>query len=253
MKIAVVTIAYSSSACASSVLETLPANHHTDRVSSLPAFQISRPYGGVQAYRSKSRSHLLLLRIQPRREQKLERRHARSLRCTCRCSDHRQRRRRVRFRRPRQTRRKAVACRDRYIVSCAGFHQRLNQRQPSVGYSCFAINPIAIEKLGCFDENIFPRLLRRPGLRAQGGSRGAARRELSRHKCLTHAGSNTVLSDSSLGRQNAAHSQTQSRILPPEMGWRWRIMKSTTTRSTIHGSITILLRAAGRAPYGPIL
>lgn len=51
---------------------------------------------------------------------------------------------------------KALRCRDRYIITCAGFDLRCNWPVLSLGYSCFAINPIAIEKLGCFDENIFP-------------------------------------------------------------------------------------------------
>jgi GT2 family glycosyltransferase len=52
--------------------------------------------------------------------------------------------------------RKAVENRDRYIISCAGFHRRFNRRLPSHGYSCFAINPVALERIGCFDENFFP-------------------------------------------------------------------------------------------------
>jgi hypothetical protein len=50
--------------------------------------------------------------------------------------------------------------RDRYIVSCAGPHGRYGQRMPSHGFSCFAINPIALGVIGCFDENIFPRTAR---------------------------------------------------------------------------------------------
>jgi len=97
---------------------------------------------------------------------------------------------------------KAAAFRDRYIISCAGFHQRLNRRQPSVGYSCFAINPIAIEKLGCFDENIFPAYCE-----DQDYARRARLSGLHEENCpdtnLTHAGSNSVLFDNVLGRQNA--------------------------------------------------
>jgi GT2 family glycosyltransferase len=97
---------------------------------------------------------------------------------------------------------KAIACRDRYIVSCAGFHLRLNQRIPSVGYSCFAINPISVEELGCFDENIFPAYCE-----DQDYARRAALAGLHEENCpdtmLTHAGSNSVLSDPALGRQNA--------------------------------------------------
>src|SRR5205085_1350846 len=51
---------------------------------------------------------------------------------------------------------KAMRCRERYIVSCAGPHQRLGRFLPSHGYSFFAVNPIAIETIGCFDENFFP-------------------------------------------------------------------------------------------------
>jgi len=97
---------------------------------------------------------------------------------------------------------KAAACRDRYIISCAGFHQRLKQRQPSVGYACFAINPIAVEKLGCFDENIFPAYCE-----DQDYARRAKLSALHEENCpdtnLTHAGSNSVLSDTFLSRQNA--------------------------------------------------
>ena len=96
---------------------------------------------------------------------------------------------------------KAVACRDRYIVSCAGFHQRFNRNMPSVGYSCFAINPVAIEKLGCFDENIFPAYCE-----DQDYARRAHLSGLNEENCpdtkLTHLGSNSVLSDPALGRQN---------------------------------------------------
>jgi GT2 family glycosyltransferase len=97
---------------------------------------------------------------------------------------------------------KAVSCRDRYIISCAGFHQRFNRRMPSVGYSCFAINPIAIEKLGCFDENIFPAYCEDQDYARRAGLSG-----LHEENCpdtmLIHLGSNSVLSDHALGRQNA--------------------------------------------------
>ncbi|MDQ3896452.1 MAG: hypothetical protein M3326_04215 [Actinomycetota bacterium] len=50
----------------------------------------------------------------------------------------------------------AAAHRDRYVVSCAGVDRRLNRRLPSLGYACIAINPVAFDVLGCFDENFFP-------------------------------------------------------------------------------------------------
>jgi GT2 family glycosyltransferase len=43
-----------------------------------------------------------------------------------------------------------------YIITCAGYHHRLDRILPSHGYSCFAINPVALQRIGCFDENFFP-------------------------------------------------------------------------------------------------
>ncbi len=51
---------------------------------------------------------------------------------------------------------KAVQCRGNYMVSVAGYHDYLEEHRVSHGYSCFAMNPIALEKIGCFDENLFP-------------------------------------------------------------------------------------------------
>jgi GT2 family glycosyltransferase len=97
---------------------------------------------------------------------------------------------------------RALDCRDRYIISCAGFHERFNRRQPSLGYSCFAINPIAIEKLGCFDENIFPAYCEDQDYSRRAGLAGL-HEENCQDTLVSHAGSNSVLSDPALGRQNA--------------------------------------------------
>ncbi len=96
----------------------------------------------------------------------------------------------------------ALACRDRYIVTCAGFHAEFNLPLPSIGYSCFALNPIAIETLGCFDENIFPAYCQ-----DQDYARRADLAGLHEGNCpdtqLSHVGGNSVLSNPALGRQNA--------------------------------------------------
>lgn len=49
----------------------------------------------------------------------------------------------------------AMANRDRYAVFCAGWHED-GYEVDSHGMACFAINPIAIGKVGMFDENFFP-------------------------------------------------------------------------------------------------
>ncbi len=42
-----------------------------------------------------------------------------------------------------------------YAVHCQGWQERLG-KMGSIGWSCFAINPLALKRVGCFDENIFP-------------------------------------------------------------------------------------------------
>jgi len=52
--------------------------------------------------------------------------------------------------------RKSVESSGNYMVSAAGWHEKCNEWRPSQGYSCFALNPIAWEKIGAFDENFWP-------------------------------------------------------------------------------------------------
>jgi GT2 family glycosyltransferase len=98
--------------------------------------------------------------------------------------------------------RAAVAQRDRYIVSCSGLHGRLGRRMPSHGYSCFAINPVAIERLGCFDENFFPAYCE-----DQDYSRRASLAGLNEANCANtnvfHGGSTAIFSDTSVMKANA--------------------------------------------------
>lgn len=49
----------------------------------------------------------------------------------------------------------AITHRNQYVITCAGWHLHHQKRQ-SIGYSCFAINPIALDIVGMFDQNIFP-------------------------------------------------------------------------------------------------
>src|SRR5271155_5564454 len=201
MKIAVVTVAYSSSACASSVIDTASANHHTiechlflhsrypeltescNRVAQDSAV-VYYPYGCNRGV-SKSWNEGMLAS------------YARQADVVIIANDD------IGFTAGdiEKLAERAAACRDRYIISCAGFHQRFNRRQPSVGYSCFAINPIAIEKLGCFDENIFPAYCEDQDFARRAGLSGLHEENCPDTK-LVHLGSNTVLSDPVLGRQN---------------------------------------------------
>jgi GT2 family glycosyltransferase len=89
-----------------------------------------------------------------------------------------------------------------YIVSCAGYHGRLQARLPSHGYSCFAINPVALEALGCFDENFFPAYCEDQDYAYRARLAG-----LHEENCpgtaVLHHGSSTIYADAELYRQNA--------------------------------------------------
>lgn len=102
--------------------------------------------------------------------------------------------------------RKAIACRDNYMVSCAGFHVECNEWRPSQGYSCFALNPIALEKIGCFDQNLFPAYLEDID-----HHRRATMLGLVEENCpdtnVTHLGSMTIKADFTLSWFNK-HTQT---------------------------------------------
>lgn len=97
---------------------------------------------------------------------------------------------------------RAVACRGSYIVSCAGMHLRFGRRLPSVGYSCFAINPIALETLGCFDENIFPAYCEDQDYAYRAQLAGLQEENCANTE-LTHAGSSSIRSNALLLAQNA--------------------------------------------------
>jgi GT2 family glycosyltransferase len=98
---------------------------------------------------------------------------------------------------------KAAAHRDRYIVSCAGYHELYGRRLPSHGYSCFAVNPIALEVLGCFDENFYPAYCE-----DQDYARRAALSGLTEENCadteVVHGGSSAIFASEELRQQNAS-------------------------------------------------
>lgn len=50
----------------------------------------------------------------------------------------------------------AAANPERFMVYCAGYHTGYDQPVESHSFSCFAWNRIAMDVIGCFDENFFP-------------------------------------------------------------------------------------------------
>ena len=91
--------------------------------------------------------------------------------------------------------------RDRYIISCAGWHLLYRRMLPSHGYACFAINPIALEVIGCFDENFFPAYCE-----DQDYARRAHLAGLAEENCadtaIVHEGSASIRRDQALANDN---------------------------------------------------
>jgi|SRR6266511_1216919 len=96
---------------------------------------------------------------------------------------------------------KALQSRESYIVTCAGFNLRYNQHFPSLGYACFAINPIALEKIGCFDENFFPAYCEDVDYKYRARLAGLMKGNCA-DTMVYHGGSSTIFSDPDLRQQN---------------------------------------------------
>jgi GT2 family glycosyltransferase len=143
---------------------------------------------------------------------------------------------------------RAVAHRESYIVSCAGTHLGFQRRVPSMGYSCFAINPVALQKLGAFDENIFPAYCEDQDYAYRARLAG-----LQEENCadtqLTHVGSASVRSDPILFRQNLV---TQARnALYYQQKWGGSAGSETFLSPFNNPRLSIYISPARRGhPYG---
>lgn len=95
----------------------------------------------------------------------------------------------------------AVDNRGRFITVCGGYHERNKEDVGSHGYSCFALNPIALEVIGCFDENLFPAYFEDCDY-----GRRAALAGLEEAVCegtsVSHVGSGTIYRDPVLNARN---------------------------------------------------
>jgi GT2 family glycosyltransferase len=96
---------------------------------------------------------------------------------------------------------KAARHADRYIVSCAGYHGRFGRTIPSHGYACFAINPIALRRLGCFDENFFPAYCEDQDYAYRASLAGLCEENCA-DTMVYHLGSAAIFSDAVLRQQN---------------------------------------------------
>lgn len=95
----------------------------------------------------------------------------------------------------------AMEHRGSFIVVCGGYHERNDEPVPSHGYSCFVLQPIALEVIGCFDENLFPAYFEDCDY-----GRRARLAGLEQSVCpgtsVAHVGSGTIYRDPELNRRN---------------------------------------------------
>jgi GT2 family glycosyltransferase len=101
----------------------------------------------------------------------------------------------------------AATHRDNYIVSVAGFHLGYNKKVVTHGYSCYALNPITIDTICCFDENIFPIYLEDVDHHRRATLGGLVETNCA-DTMVYHGGSSAINKDQLLARQNIT---TQSR------------------------------------------
>jgi len=92
--------------------------------------------------------------------------------------------------------------RNHYMISCAGWHDGFDKAFPSQGHSCFVLNPIALERVGFFDENLFPAYMEDCDYSRRAGLAGM-HEENCADTMVHHYGSATIQNDPVISKQNA--------------------------------------------------
>lgn len=96
---------------------------------------------------------------------------------------------------------RAIEKRDNYMISCSGFNKAHGKVIPSLGYSCFALNPIAYERIGMFDQNIFPIYTEDQDHHRRAHLMSMVEENCADTECY-HGGSGAINKDPMLARQN---------------------------------------------------
>lgn len=102
----------------------------------------------------------------------------------------------------------ATSHRDNYIVSVAGHHLGYKKDVVTHGYSCYALNPITLDTICCFDENIFPIYLEDVDHHRRATLGGLVETNCA-DTMVYHGGSSAINKDPILARQNI-HTQSKS-------------------------------------------
>lgn len=95
----------------------------------------------------------------------------------------------------------ALSYPDHYLITCAGWDDCSGARVESHEYACFALNPVALRFIGCFDENFFPNCYEDNDYDRRASLLGMRRVGCSETN-VYHVGSATTRRDPELFRRN---------------------------------------------------
>jgi GT2 family glycosyltransferase len=95
----------------------------------------------------------------------------------------------------------AAENRDKYAVTCAGFNHSTGKHTGDHGFACFALNPIALNRVGMFDENIFPAYCEDCDYARRAKLVGLEKLAVS-NTSVHHGGSSAIYSSPVLRKQN---------------------------------------------------
>lgn len=96
----------------------------------------------------------------------------------------------------------ALEHRDRFAIVAAGFNHFHSKRVCDHGFSCFALNPIAIREVGMFDENLFPAYLEDCDYSYRASALAGLSHYIVSDTNVHHLGSETIFTSSLLRMQN---------------------------------------------------
>lgn len=142
----------------------------------------------------------------------------------------------------------AVNNRDKYVIGGAGFDVRGMEHRANMQFTICAINPIAIETIGCFDENFFPIYFEDVDWYRRAALAGLEMMAIP-NTCLIHMGSKSVHSNSALMQQN--HETFSRNNTYYQRKWGGEIGKETFTIPFNDPTLNLRIDAGQRsAPYG---
>lgn len=137
----------------------------------------------------------------------------------------------------------AMQRRDAWMVSAMGYHAG-NGVLDSMGWCAAALNPIAMEQIGCLDENFYPAYFEDVDYTRRARLAGLPE-ALAHDTCCKHAGSLTIMSDQTIRIANDLYFRGNDAYYQRKWGAGY------TSPFNLGGSLRIAPEDR-RAPYGEL-